>query len=71
MLGTWTEFSRSGELGGVACCLSGVAGGMGGRLGLVCRPGGGDDGVSMSIAGCYDRGVDPSRKFQNLDRLLY
>ena len=48
-----------------------MAGGMCGRLGLVCGPGGGDDGVSMSIAGCYDRGVDPSRKFQNLDRLLY
>ena len=61
MLGAWTEFSRSGELGGAACCLSGVAGGMGGRLGLVWGPGGGDEGVSMSIAGCYDRGADPGR----------
>ena len=57
------EFSRSRELGGAACCLSGVAGEMGGRLGLVCRPGGREDGVSMSIAGCYDRGTDPGRKF--------
>ena len=61
MLGILTEFSRSGELGGAACCLSSVAGGMGGRLGLVWRPGGGDEGVSMSIAGCYDRGTDPGR----------
>ena len=52
MLGAWTEFSRSGELGGAACCLSGVAGGMGGRLGLAWGPGGGDEGVSMSIASC-------------------
>ena len=57
------EFSRSGELGSAACCLSGVAGVMGGRLGLVCRSGGGEDGVSMSIAGCYDRGTDPGQKF--------
>ena len=64
------EFSRSGELGGAACCLSGVAGEMGGRLGLVCGPGGGEDGVSMSMAGCYKRGSDPGQKFQNLDRLL-
>ena len=34
---------------------------MGGWLGLVCGSGGGDDGVSMSIAGCYDRGADPGR----------
>ena len=61
MLGAWTEFSRSGELGGAACCLSGVAGGMGGWLGLVCGPDGGDDGVSMSIATCYDRGATPCR----------
>ena len=61
MLGAWTEFSRSGELGGAACCLCGVAGGMGGRLGLAWRPGGGDEGVSMSIAACYDRGTDPGR----------
>ena len=64
------EFSRSGELGGSACCLSGVAGEMGGRLGLVRGPGGGEDGVSMSIAGSYDRGSDPVQKFQNLDCLL-
>ena len=64
------EFSRSGELGGAACCLSGVAGEMGGRLALVWGPGGGEDGVPMSIAGCYDRGSDPGQKFQNLDRLL-
>ena len=57
------EFSRSGELGGAACCLGGVAGVMGGWLGLVCGRGGGEDGVSMSIAGCYDRGTDPGRKF--------
>ena len=57
------EFSRSGELGGAACCLSGMAGEMGGWLGLVWGPGGGEDGVSMSIAGCYDRGTDPGRKF--------
>ena len=43
MLGAWTEFSRSGELGGAACCLSGVAGGMGGRLVVVWGPGGGDE----------------------------
>ena len=61
MLGAWTEFSRSGELGGAACCLSGVAGEMGGRLVVVWGPGGGDEGVSMSIAGCYDRGADPGR----------
>ena len=61
MLGVWTEFRRSGELGGVACCLSGVASGMGGRLVLVWGPGGGDEGVSMSIAGYYDRGADPGR----------
>ena len=61
MLGAWTEFSRSGELGGAACCLSGVAGAMDGQLGLVWGPGGGDEGVSMSIAGCYDRGTDPGR----------
>ena len=40
-VGACMEFSRSGELGGAACCLSGVAGVMGGRLGLVCGPGGG------------------------------
>ena len=62
-LGACMEFSRSGELGGGACCLSGVAGEMGARLGLVCGPGGGEDGVSMSIAGCYDRGTDPGQKF--------
>ena len=61
MLGTWTEFRRSGELGGAACCRSGQAGGMGGRLGQAWGPGGGDEGVSMSIAGCYDRGADPGR----------
>ena len=61
MLGAWTEFSRSGELGGAVCCLSGVAGGMGGWLGLVWGAGGGDEGVSMSIAGCYDRDADPGR----------
>ena len=62
-VGACMEFSRSGELGGAACCLSGVAGEMGGWLGLVWGPGGGEDGVSMSIAGCYDRGTDPGRKF--------
>ena len=61
MLGAWTEFNRSGELGGAVCCLSGVAGGMGGWLALVWGAGGGDEGVSMSIAGCYDRGADPGR----------
>ena len=61
MLGAWTEFSRSAELGGAACCLSGVAGGMGGRLGLVWGPVGGDEGVSMSTAGSYDRGTDHGR----------
>ena len=64
------ESSRSGELGGAACCLSCVAGEMGGRLGLVWGPGGGEDGVSMSIAGCYNRGSDSGPQFQNLDRLL-
>ena len=58
MLGASTEFSRSGELGGAACCLCGVAGGMAGRLGLAWEPGGGDEAVSMSIAGCFDRGAD-------------
>ena len=62
-LGAYMEFSRSGELGGAACCLSGVAGEMGGWLGLVWGPGGGEDGVSISIACCYDRGTDPDRKF--------
>ena len=71
MLGAWTEFSRSGALGGAACCLSAVAGRMGGRLGLAWGPGGGDEGVLMSIAGCYDRGADPCLKFLNLVRLLY
>ena len=61
MLGAWTEFSSSGELGGAACCLSGVAGGMCGRLGLVWGQGGWDEGVSISIASCYDRGADPGR----------
>ena len=61
MLGALTEFRRSGELGGAACCLSGVAGGMGGQLGLAWGPGGGDEGVSMTIAGSYDRGADPGR----------
>ena len=61
MLGALTEFRRSGELGGAACCLSGVAGGMGGRLGLAWGPGGGDEGVSMSIAGCHDRGANPGQ----------
>ena len=69
-LGACMEFSRSGKLGGAACCLSGVAGEMDWRLRLVWGPGGGEDGVSMSIAGCYDRGSDPGQKFQNLDRLL-
>ena len=64
------EFSRSGELGGVACCLSVVAGEMGGRLGQVWGPGGGDDAVSVFKAGCYDRGTDPGWQFWNLDRLL-
>ena len=62
-LGACMESSRSGELGGAACCPSHVAGEIGGRLGLVWGPGGGDDGVSMSIAGCSDRGTDPGRKF--------
>ena len=62
ILGAYMQFSRSGGLGGAACCLSVVAGEMGGRLGLVWGPGGGEDGVSMSIAGCYDRGTDPGRK---------
>ena len=48
-----------------------MAGGMGWGLGLVWGPGGGDEGVSMSIAGCYDRGADPGQKFQIFDRLLY
>ena len=61
MLGAWTEFGRSGELGGAAGCLSGMAGGMGGWLGLALGAGGGDEGVSMSIAGCYERGADPGR----------
>ena len=61
-LGACMEFSRSGELGSAACYLSVVAGVMGGRLGLVGGPGGGEDGVSMSLAGCYDRGTDPGRK---------
>ena len=61
MLGACTEFRRLGELGGAACCPSGVAGRMGGWLGLVWGPGGGDEGVSMSIASYYDRGADPGR----------
>ena len=65
------ELNRSGELGGAACCWSGVAGWMvvrraGAALGA---GGGGEDGVSMSIAGCYGRGgVDPCRFFQNFCR---
>ena len=62
-LGVCMEFSRSEELDGAACCLIGVAGEMGGQLGLVWGPGDGKDGVSMSIAGCYDMGTDPGQKF--------
>ena len=69
--GVWTEFSRSGELGGVAFGLSGVASGMGWRLGMVWGLGGGDEGVSMSIASCCDRGADLGRNFWHLNRLLY
>ena len=39
---------------------------MGGRLVVVWGPGGGDEGVSMSIAGCYDRGADPGRNSRML-----
>ena len=69
-LGACMEFSRSDELVGAACCLIGVASEMGGRLVLVWGPGDGEDCVSMSVAGCYERGSDLGQKFQNLDRLL-
>ena len=51
------ELSRSGELGGAACCWSGVAGWMVvRRVGAALGASGGEDGVSISIAGCYGRG---------------
>ena len=36
-----------------------MAGVMGWGVGLVRGPGGGEEGVSMSMVGSYDRGVDP------------
>ena len=44
---------------------------MGWGVGLVWGPGGGEEGVSMSMVGCYDRGVDPSWNLQNFDDLSY
>ena len=49
----------------MACYLRSMASGMGCRLGLGCRLGGGDAGVSMSIAGCYNRGDDPGKNVWN------
>ena len=44
---------------------------MGWVLWLVWGAGGGDEGVSISIAGYYDRAADPGLKIQNFGRLIY
>ena len=48
-----------------------MAGVMGWGVGLVWGPGGGEEGVSMSMVGCYDRGLDPGWNLQNFENLLY
>ena len=55
----------------MACGRGGVAGVMGCWLGPVWGPGGGEEGVSMSIAGCYDRGIDACWNLQNFVCLSY